>query len=76
VSQKTTRSQCERHVPQMASMYIVYVDKLARAKVAKEVPLGRVGEPSDLVAFLCSSPAAYLTGLVVAVDGGRIRSIF
>jgi 3-oxoacyl-[acyl-carrier protein] reductase len=54
------------------------VDELARAKVAREVPLGRVGEPSDLaslVAYLCSSAASYLTGLVVAVDGGRIRSV-
>lgn len=54
------------------------VDELARIEVAKEVPLGRVGEPpdlADLVTFLCSAPAAYLTGLAVAVDGGRIRSI-
>jgi 3-oxoacyl-[acyl-carrier protein] reductase len=55
------------------------VDDLARAEVAKEVPLGRVGEPSDmggLVAFLCSDAASYLTGLSVAVDGGRMRGIF
>jgi 3-oxoacyl-[acyl-carrier protein] reductase len=55
------------------------VDDLARAEVAKEVPLGRVGEPSDmgnLVAFLCSDAAAYLTGLAVPVDGGRLRSVF
>jgi len=55
------------------------VDDLARAEVAKEIPLGRVGEPSDLgslVAYLCSAPAAYLTGLVLTVDGGRMRSIF
>jgi 3-oxoacyl-[acyl-carrier protein] reductase len=55
------------------------VDELARAEVAKEIPLGRVGEPSDLaslVAYLCSAPAAYLTGLVLTVDGGRMRSIF
>jgi 3-oxoacyl-[acyl-carrier protein] reductase len=57
----------------------VSVDELARAEVAREVPLGRVGEPSDmgsLVAFLCSDAAAYLTGLAIAVDGGRLRSIF
>ena len=54
------------------------VDDLARAEVAREVPLGRVGEPSDLaglVAFLCSPAAAYLTGLAVMVDGGRQRAI-
>jgi 3-oxoacyl-[acyl-carrier protein] reductase len=55
------------------------VDELARAEVAREVPLGRVGEPADLaglVAFLCSPAAGYLTGLTVAVDGGRMRAIF
>ena len=55
------------------------VDELARAEVAGEVPLGRVGEPSDLgnlVAFLCSDAAAYLTGLTLTVDGGRMRAIF
>lgn len=55
------------------------VDELARAEVAREVPLGRVGDPADLanlVAFLCSDAASYLTGLTLAVDGGRMRSIF
>jgi 3-oxoacyl-[acyl-carrier protein] reductase len=54
------------------------VDELARAEVAKEIPLGRVGEPADmagLVTFLCSPAAAYLTGLAIPVDGGRIRSV-
>jgi 3-oxoacyl-[acyl-carrier protein] reductase len=57
----------------------VPVDDLARAEVAKEVPLGRVGEPHDmgaLVAFLCSDAAAYLTGQTVAVDGGQVRGLF
>jgi 3-oxoacyl-[acyl-carrier protein] reductase len=56
----------------------VHVDELARAEVAKEIPLGRVGEPADLanlVTFLCSPAAAYLTGLVIAVDGGRMRAV-
>jgi 3-oxoacyl-[acyl-carrier protein] reductase len=58
----------------------IAVDDLARAEVAKEkIPLGRVGEPSELgslVAFLCSGSASYLTGLTLAVDGGRMRAIF
>lgn len=57
----------------------IAVDDLARAEIAKEVPLGRVGEPADmgnLVAFLCSEAAGYLTGLTLTVDGGRLRGIF
>jgi 3-oxoacyl-[acyl-carrier protein] reductase len=57
----------------------VPVDDLARAEVAKEVPLGRVGEPQDmanLVAFLCSDAAGYLTGQTIAVDGGQVRGLF
>jgi len=57
----------------------VPVDDLARAEVAKEVPLGRVGEPEDmgkLVAFLCSDAASYITGQLIAVDGGQVRGLF
>ena len=57
----------------------VSVDDLARAEVAKEIPLGRVGEPEDmgkLVAFLCSDAAAYITGQTIAVDGGQVRGLF
>jgi 3-oxoacyl-[acyl-carrier protein] reductase len=55
------------------------VDDLARAEVAKEVPLGRVGEPEEmgsLVAFLCSDAASYITGQLIAVDGGQVRGVF
>jgi NAD(P)-dependent dehydrogenase (short-subunit alcohol dehydrogenase family) len=45
------------------------------AQMAREraVPLGRVGEAEevgDLIAFLCSARAAYLTGVAINVDGG------
>lgn len=42
---------------------------------AKEFPLGRVGEPSDvseLIAFLVSDRAAWMTGTAVQVDGGAV----
>jgi len=38
-------------------------------------PLGRVGEPTDIadvVVFLCSDLARYITGQVLVVDGGMI----
>jgi 3-oxoacyl-[acyl-carrier protein] reductase len=37
------------------------------------IPLGHVGQPSDIagvVGFLASNHARYITGAVVAVDGG------
>ncbi len=42
------------------------------------VPAGRLGQPEefgDLVAFICSERAAYLTGVVVPLDGGMLRSV-
>lgn len=45
---------------------------------AEGVPAGRLGDPAeygDLVAFLCSERAAYLTGAVIPLDGGMLRSI-
>jgi 3-oxoacyl-[acyl-carrier protein] reductase len=44
-----------------------------------EVPAGRLGRPEeygDLVAFLCSERAAYLTGTVIPLDGGLLKSAF
>jgi 3-oxoacyl-[acyl-carrier protein] reductase len=45
---------------------------------AEGVPAGRLGEPEeygDLVAFICSERAAYLTGTVIPLDGGLSRSV-
>ena len=42
------------------------------------IPLGRYGAPEEfaaVVAFLASAPAAYVTGSLVRVDGGLIKSI-
>ena len=43
------------------------------AGLSSRVPLGRVGEASDyadLVAFLCSERATYITGTAINLDGG------
>lgn len=44
----------------------------------EQVPAGRLGTPeeyADLVAFLCSERAGYLTGAVIPLDGGLLRSV-
>lgn len=43
------------------------------------IPMGELGKPEDvaeLVSFLCSDKASYLTGLSIQVDGGMLKSIF
>jgi 3-oxoacyl-[acyl-carrier protein] reductase len=49
----------------------------AEAQAQQDVPVGRLGTPEeygDLVAFVCSERAAYLTGTVIPLDGGMLRS--
>ena len=49
-----------------------------RAKLASEVPLGRIGTPDDiasLVALLASPRGSYITGATIQVDGGLLRAV-
>ena len=44
----------------------------------KTIPMGRFGHPheiGEMIAFLVSDRAAYVTGSVIQVDGGLIRSV-
>jgi 3-oxoacyl-[acyl-carrier protein] reductase len=45
------------------------------AEVAASIPAGRIGQPEEFgaaVAFLCSPAAAYINGINLPVDGGRL----
>ena len=53
-------------------MTAVLPEKVKEAML-KEIPLGRIGEPTDIanaVKFLVSDQASYITGQVIRVDGG------
>jgi bacilysin biosynthesis oxidoreductase BacG len=47
-------------------------------RASADIPAGRIGSPEEaaaLIAFLVSTPAGYITGQQISVDGGLMRSI-
>ncbi|MBI4539844.1 MAG: SDR family oxidoreductase [Gemmatimonadetes bacterium] len=47
-------------------------------ELVREIPMGRIGRPeelADVVTFLASERASYVTGCTIQVDGGYIRGL-
>ena len=54
-------------------IYRNYTPEYRQWQCDNEIPVGRYGDPEELanlVSFLCSPLAAYITGTVIPVDGG------
>lgn len=50
-----------------------------RKRWSAQTPLGRLGEPqefADLVVFLASERASYITGVSIGVDGGIVKGLY
>jgi 3-oxoacyl-[acyl-carrier protein] reductase len=56
----------------------VFTGNDMRAKLTAEIPMGRIGSVADIanvVAFLVSPLARYVTGVALQVDGGLLRAV-
>jgi len=54
-------------------------DDYARANLIASIPVRRFGRPEEVAAaaaFLCSQPAAYITGQMLLVDGGLVNATY
>ena len=74
------RAGQDRHASGFASLWQHWPDpEEAKARDIAAIPVRRIGTPEEIggaVAFLCSQQAGYISGVVLAVDGGALRGIW
>ena len=49
------------------------------SRIIEREPIGRVGRPEEIaevVTWLCSDAASFITGIVMPVDGGALSGFF
>ena len=59
------------------ALEVVAADPALKRKLEENTPLHRIGEPEEVAAavlFLASSASSYITGQILAVDGGLVQS--
>jgi 3-oxoacyl-[acyl-carrier protein] reductase len=74
----TATARWEGLIAQQASAAGQTVDAL-RAAAMSEYPLKRIATPediADIVCFLVSARASFVTGICITVDGGATRGVF
>ena len=57
----------------IATDMVMAVDEAVRDKIISQIPIGRLGKPeevAELVGFLASENASYITGANIAMNGG------
>ncbi len=74
----TATQRMEQLIADSAKRQGVSIEE-ARRVWTKAIPLGRMGQPeelADLVAFLASDNARFITGTAIQVDGGLVKGVF
>ena len=66
------------HQKDLAARAGISLEEWIATRSTPDIPMGRIGTPEefgDMVVFLGSQRASYVTGCVVQVDGGLIKSV-
>jgi 3-oxoacyl-[acyl-carrier protein] reductase len=74
----TATARLESLTAKLAAAESAPVEKI-KARWASQAPLRRLGQPEEfanLVVFLASERASYITGTSIAVDGGLVKGLY